>query len=57
MYAETHCEATEDLDFRAADGVEVTLLWARRSTVFGSPSAITGRARSSSSRSGQMTTR
>ena len=29
MYAETHCEGTEDLDFRAADGVEVTLLWAK----------------------------
>jgi hypothetical protein len=29
MNAETHWEGTKDLDFRAADGVEVTLLWAK----------------------------
>ena len=29
MNAETHREGAKDLDFRAADGVEVTLLWAK----------------------------
>ena len=29
MNAETHREGATDLDFRAADGVEVTLLWAK----------------------------
>ena len=29
MGAQTHREGTKDLDFRAADGVEVTLLWAK----------------------------
>ena len=28
MTALTHQEGTKDLDFRGADGVEVTLLWA-----------------------------
>ena len=29
MSRQSHGEQTKDLDFRAADGVEVTLLWAR----------------------------
>ena len=29
MDADTHWQETKDLDFRAADGVEVTLLWAK----------------------------